>query len=117
MKPNTSHAAASAACQGVWLSRLVGDIKRQEPENVRLLVGNKSAIALCNYLVYHDRSKHIDTRYHFLCECVESGRIEVEHISTEIQLTDIFTKALGRIRFVELRQKLGIINVKLEQQD
>ena len=61
--------------------------------------------------MYHDRSKHIDTRYHFIRECIEQGKVEVDHVRTEEQLADIFTKALGRVRFLELRQALGIMKV------
>nr|GEY28087.1 retrovirus-related Pol polyprotein from transposon TNT 1-94 [Tanacetum cinerariifolium] len=59
---------------------------------------NKSAIALCCNNVQHSRSKHIDTRYHFIKEHVENGVIELYFINTEYQLTDLFTKALGRDR-------------------
>ena len=78
---------------------------------------NKSPIALCKNPVYHDRSKHIDTRYHFILECVDDGRIEVEYIKTEDQLADLLTKALSRAKFVELRQKLGVRDVKEKQLD
>ena len=78
---------------------------------VKLLMDNMSAIALSKNPVYHDRSKHIDTRYHFIRECIEQGKVEVDHVRTEEQLADIFTKALGRVRFLELRQALGIMKV------
>jgi hypothetical protein len=80
---------------------------------VRLLLDNMSAIALSKNHVHHERSKHIDTRIHFLRECIEDGKVEVDHVGTAEQLVDIFTKALGRVRFLELRGKLGI--VKLQQ--
>jgi hypothetical protein len=53
--------------------------------------------------VFHDRSKHIDTRYHYIRECVERNCIIIKHISMEKQLGDMLTKALGRVRFQELR--------------
>ena len=80
---------------------------------VKLLMDNMSAIALSKNPVHHDRSKHIDTKYHFIHECIEDGKVEVDHIGTVNQLTDIFTKALGRVRFLELREALGVI--KLQQ--
>lgn len=110
-------AAATAACQGMWLSRLLGDLTGAKPKRVKLMVDNKSAIALCKNPVHHDRSKHINTRYHFIRECVEDGKIDVEHVSTDDQLADIFTKALGRVKFLELRAKIGLVLVKKESQD
>jgi len=106
-------AAAAAACQGIWLSRLVGDLLGTKEAGVKLLMDNMSAIALSKNPVHHDRSKHIDTEFHFIRECIEEGKVEVDHIGTVDQLADIFTKALGRARFMELRRALGVI--KLQQ--
>jgi hypothetical protein len=105
-------AAAAAACQGVWLSRLIADVLRTKEAPVKLLMDNMSAIALSKNPVHHDRSKHIDTKYHFIRECIEEGRVEVEHVGTGDQLADIFTKALGRVKFVELRSALGVMEVQ-----
>lgn len=81
-------------------------------------IDNKSAISLCKNPVYHDRSKHIDTRYHYIRESVENGRIIVEHVASEEQLADILTKPLGRVKFIEMRSKIGLQTVKRrEEQD
>ena len=78
---------------------------------MKLLMDNMSAIALSRNPVHHDRSKHIDKRYHFLRECIEDGKVEVDHVRTAEQLADILTKALGRVKFVELRSALGVVDV------
>ena len=104
-------AASAAACQGVWLSRLIGDLLETKEARVKLLMDNKSAIALSKNLVHHDRSKHIDTKFHFIRECIEEGKVEVDHIGTTDQLADIFTKALGRARCLDLRKALSVNQV------
>ena len=73
---------------------------------------NKSAIALMKNPVFHDRSKHIQTRYHFIRQCVDNGDINVQFVRTKDQLSDIMTKALGRVQFQELRRRIGIVKVK-----
>jgi len=105
-------ASANAACQGIWLSRLLGELLGIQAPMVRLLVNNKSAIALSKNHVHHDRSKHIDTRYHLIRDCVDRGEVDIDHVGTTEQLADILTKALGRVRFVELRQQLGVVDVQ-----
>uniref|UniRef100_A0A453EDK9 Reverse transcriptase Ty1/copia-type domain-containing protein n=1 Tax=Aegilops tauschii subsp. strangulata TaxID=200361 RepID=A0A453EDK9_AEGTS len=105
-------AAATAAGQGVWLERLLGDLTEKEPEGVVLYVDNKSTIALCKNPVHHDRSKHIDIRYHYIRDCVEEGKIEVNYICTDDQLADILTKSLGRQKFTEMRGRIGVQAVK-----
>ena len=65
-------------------------------QKFKLLVDNKSAIELCKNPVFHERSKHIDTRFHYIRDCVSNGQVDVEHVRTDNQLADILTKALSR---------------------
>nr|GEX75304.1 zinc finger, CCHC-type [Tanacetum cinerariifolium] len=100
-------AATRAACQALWLKRLLSEITGWEEERITLKVDNISAIALVRNPVFHGRSKHIDIRYHFIRKCVENGHINMEHVSGELQREDILTKALPRLKFVTMRQMLG----------
>ena len=104
-------AAAAATCQGVWLSRLVSEMLRKPPAKFKLFVDNQVAIAFSKNPVHHDQSKHIDIKYHYIRDCVETGQVEVDHIRTGEQLADTLTKALRRVTFVEMRQKLGMLKV------
>jgi hypothetical protein len=92
-------AGAAAACQGIWLSRLMGDLMGTKEAPVKLLKDNMSAIALSKNPVHHDRSKHIDTKYHFLRECIEEGKVEVEHVGTANQLATSSQSRLGESGF------------------
>nr|GEZ06154.1 retrovirus-related Pol polyprotein from transposon TNT 1-94 [Tanacetum cinerariifolium] len=55
---------------------------------------------------YIAMSKHIDIRHHFILEQVERGVVELYFVSTDYQLTDIFTKALPRQRFKFILSRL-----------
>jgi hypothetical protein len=103
-------APATASCQAVWLGRLLTEIKGSEIDSAIIRIDNMSAIQLRKNLVFHEQSKHIDTRYHFIRECIEEGKVEVESVGTNDQLADLLTKSLGRDRFVELRTRVGILN-------
>jgi hypothetical protein len=103
--------AALGACQGVWLSRLIAEMLGGKVQKFRLLVDNQSAIELAKNHVFHDRSKHIDTMYHYIGDCIEKDVLEVDHVRTDEQVVDILTKPLGRIKFVEFRLKLGVVPV------
>ncbi|XP_040254010.1 secreted RxLR effector protein 161-like [Aegilops tauschii subsp. strangulata] len=102
----------AAATQAVWLRELVSEMLGTGKQKVQLKIDNKSAIEVNKNLVHHERSKHIDLRYHYIRECVEERKVEVEHVRTKDQLADILTKSLGRAKFTELRCRLGIIQVK-----
>ena len=107
-------ASATAACQGVWLSRLLAELSNGGVEQFALKVDNKSAIALAKNPVFHERSKHIELKYHFIRDCVEAKKIELEFVPTEHQLADMLTKPLGRVRLAELRSSIGMVEVSPE---
>jgi hypothetical protein len=73
-----------------------------------IYVDNKSAIKLSKNPVQHGRSKHIDTRFHFLRDHVKQKTIELEYYDTKEQVADIFTKPLPVAHFNTLREMLGV---------
>ncbi|WVZ61915.1 hypothetical protein U9M48_011722 [Paspalum notatum var. saurae] len=101
-------AAATGACQAVWLARLLAEIRDPAVRKPMLRVDNKSAISLIKNPVHHDRSKHIDIRFHLIREYAHSGQIEVKFISTQEQLGDILTKPLDKVKFQELCTKIDL---------
>lgn len=101
-------AATDAACQVLWLRALLGEVAGVEEKSVTLFVDNKSAISLMKNPVFHGRRKHIDTRYHFIRECVDGGQITVEFIRTEEQRADALTKGLPAAKMATARHLLGV---------
>ncbi|WVZ84641.1 LOW QUALITY PROTEIN: hypothetical protein U9M48_031648 [Paspalum notatum var. saurae] len=70
-------AAAAACCQAVWLRQLLREVTGEEPRAPVLRVDNNSAIELAKNPVLHDRSKHINIRFHYIRECVVGGRLSL----------------------------------------
>jgi hypothetical protein len=87
--------AATAASQGIWLARLLAELSNGEAEQVMLKVDNKSALSLAKNPIFHERSKHIEVKYHLIRDCVETKKIELEFVPTEHQLANMLTKPLG----------------------
>lgn len=59
---------------------------------------NQSAIRLAKDSVHHDRSKHVDIRYHYTRDMQREGRIEIKYLSTSEMAADILTKGLSKIK-------------------
>ncbi len=74
---------------------------------------NISSIVLVNNSVYHARTKHIEVHYHFIKEKVLTKEIDLIHVSTEDQVANIFTKALGTNKLKKLQKMLGVLEVDL----
>jgi len=73
---------------------------------------NINSILLANNLVYHARTKHTEVHYHFIREKVLAKKIDLIHVSTEDQVADIFTKALGTDKLRKFRKMLNVLEVK-----
>ena len=107
-------AANAAACQAIWLRRILTDLNERQEDGTTIYCDNISTIALSKNPVFPERSKHIEIRYHFIRELVEIGDIKIEFCKSEQQLAEIFTKFLGIETFVHLRECLGVVD--LDQQ-
>nr|GEZ13469.1 ribonuclease H-like domain, reverse transcriptase, RNA-dependent DNA polymerase [Tanacetum cinerariifolium] len=101
-------AATVAVTRALWLKRLLSKLKHSQEEKIMIQVYNKSAIALMKNPVFHGRSKHIDTKYHFIREYVEREDTQVEFVNEKYQKADILTKAHPKIKFLTMRQIIGL---------
>ena len=65
--------------------------------------------------VFHERSKHIEIRYHYICDMVQRGALKLQYVSTDEQVVDVLTKPLSRVKFEHFRDKLklGIVRKDL----
>jgi hypothetical protein len=76
-----------------------------------IYIDNRSAIALAKNPVYHERSKHIDTRHHFIREHVKNKEVELISYKTNDQIAYIFTKPLKGEIFIRLKFMLGMTSL------
>lgn len=108
-------ASSYAACQASWLDSLLQEIRVQIRRPLQLCIDNKSAINLAKNPVSHGRSKHIETRFHFLIDQVlNSDKLKLVFCNSEVQVADILTKALKIERFKELRSMLGVVSINIQ---
>ena len=101
-------AAASYACQGVWMRRVLEKLGHSQGKCTTMLCDNSSTIKLSKNPVMHGRSKHIDVRFHFLCDLTRDGVVELKHRVTQEQVADIMTKPLKLDMFLKLRESMGV---------
>ncbi|CAL8165835.1 unnamed protein product [Prunus armeniaca] len=100
--------AAEATTQAIWLRFVLEDFGELQTEATPLHCDNISAIAITKNPVFHQKTKHIDRRYHFIKDALQEGVINLEYCPTNEQLADIFTKPLAKDRFNYLREMLGV---------
>ena len=101
-------AGAHAAKELVWLRRLLNELGLRTDAATILLMDNQSAMAIARNPEFHDRTKHIDVRYHFLRLKVENEELDPTYIPTEEQIADVLTKALCREKHEKFSEGMGI---------
>ena len=98
-----------AAQEIIWLRLLLKEMNIDNCAQPTTLIGDNQG---CLSTVINDKItqnvKHIDIRHHFLRERVRSGELSVAHCSSNEMLADILTKPLNNIKFVSIRDKMGI---------
>lgn len=73
---------------------------------------NNSALCLAKHKVYHERSKHIDVRLHFIREGIERGEVKVFKIHTDDNPADMLTKPLSRDKFEKCKDLVNVCKLK-----
>ncbi|KAK8947207.1 hypothetical protein KSP39_PZI006814 [Platanthera zijinensis] len=105
-------AIGEAAKEGVWLKRILEELRRKKQEPTLLMVDSTSAMSICKNPVFHNRTKHIQIKHHFVRELVEEKEIALMYCNTKDQLADGMTKALTAEKFQAFRARLGVISGK-----
>ena len=101
--------ATMATQECLWLRRLIQEMVTTLNQSIQINCDNDSAIKLAGNSVFHARSKHIETHYHFVREKVLSQDVELQKIHTNEQIADIFTEALAKVKFEAFYKSLRVI--------
>ena len=75
---------------------------------IPLFGDNQGSIFLASNPVQEKRIKHIDLRYHFIRDTIASKRVELFFVEGAHNPADLFTKNLGRVKFLKFREQLGL---------
>ena len=86
--------------------KIYSQVSAKEPTVI--FEDNQGAIAIAKNPVSHSRTKHIDIKYHYVREAVQSGIVNLKYCPTEEMIADILTKPLTKGKFTLLRTKMGL---------
>ena len=101
----------SLACyEIIWFRGLFVGLDFSKTDPTPLHVDNTSAIQIMTNPIYHEHTKHIEVNCHSISEAFQAHVITLPHISIELQIIDIFTKALTRHQHCFLSSKLMLID-------
>lgn len=101
-------AANSVVCHLIWLKNMLKHLGFPHKNPIEIYVDNRSANVLAKNLVYHERSKHINTCHHSIREYVENKEVKLISCKTNDQVANMFTKPLKRKIFIRLKFMLDM---------
>ncbi|XP_031096829.1 uncharacterized protein LOC116001068 [Ipomoea triloba] len=101
-------ALASSVCEAQWIMYLLTDLQLSLPKPATVFCDNKSAVAMAENQVFHERTKHIEIDCHLVREKVAQGLIKLMSVSSSNQIADGLTKPLPGAPFKLFSSKLGI---------
>ena len=96
--------------EAIWLRGLVEDLSLHQGVTT-VFCDSQSAIYLTNHQMYHERTKHIDVRYHFIQEIKV---IKVKKIGTTSNPADMMTKPVPLASSSTVLNYLGFKMAKVE---
>jgi hypothetical protein len=102
-------AASDAVKEALWLGRLARTFRQCNSKWILTVFSDsQGAVALAKNLVYHNASKHIEVRNHFVRDCATKEMLSREKISTTDNVANVMTKSLSTDRFRSLNNRMGM---------
>jgi hypothetical protein len=84
--------------RAVWLHKLLTYLFDHEMDPI-IIFDNQSYMKLSQNLVFHDISKHIDIKYHYIRDMLQRKVVHVQYLPTHEKIAYIFTKPLANMKF------------------
>ena len=89
-------AVSLASCEAIWLCKMLVSLFDSQLDAIVINYDNQSCMKLTENPVFHNWSKHIEIRYHFIHDHVQKGVVKLQYLPTDEQVADILTKSLGK---------------------
>ena len=106
-------AACSGSCEAVWMRKLLFDLFDLQLDATCIHCDIQSRVKLSENPSFHDKSKHIEIKYHYIRDMVQRGVVKLQYVATEEQIDDVLTKPLARVKFEYFREKLGVLQIEV----
>ena len=97
-------ALAATTQESLFLTKLVKDFGLSCTEPILLHGDNNGSISLVKNPITHDKSKHIDIKFHFIREKYNERRIEIQHVPSAENVADLLTKPATQVKLDTFRK-------------
>ena len=100
--------ANATITQAIWIRKILVNMYMKQIEPTKIFVDNQAVIAISKDPVFHRKTKHFNIKLYHLREKQKAGEIKLIYCETKEQIANLLTKALQKVRFEDLKNKLTI---------
>ena len=99
----------TATKEAIYIKQLLEELGHFKQSKFPLYTDNNGALLLAKNPVFHERTKHIAVKYHYIRDLISQGIIDLIYIPTKENKSDGFTKPLEKTKFKEFLAHLNFI--------
>jgi hypothetical protein len=99
----------AATKEAVYIKQLLKELNEFKQEIFPLYTDNNGALLLAKNPIFHERTKHIAVKYHYIRDLISQGIINLIYVPSRENKFNSFTKALNRIKFNKFLNYLNFI--------
>ena len=81
-----------ASCEAICLQKILSDLFDLKLEATCIFYDNHSCVKLSKNPVFHDKSKHIEIKYHYIRDMVQTGVVKLQYVVADEHIADVLTK-------------------------
>lgn len=105
----SEYVALAESCKELtWIRMICKQFEIEVPNTIEVFTDSQSCIKMIKNQKFSNRTKHIDTKYHYVRHLADRNEIELKYCPTEVNIADMMTKPLGSIKIEQLRSLGGL---------
>lgn len=108
---------SQASKEALYLRSLLNSLTAVDGKPVIIFNDNQSAHKIAANKMMHNRTKHIDIKYHFIRECVLANKVEIKYMPTDKMIADILTKSVNGPKLKDFLKDLSLSNYSFKRAD
>ena len=101
--------ACSTSCEVVWLWKLLSDLFDLQMDATCIHCDIHSCVKLLENPMFHEKSNHIEIKYHYIRYMVQRGVVKLQYVAMEEHIADVLIKPLARVKIEYFRDKLSVL--------
>lgn len=101
-------ALAEASQEAVCIRRLLAAFEGKMKGTSTIFEDNQSCLKLVYNKKISNRTKHVDTKYHYVKDLKEKSILDYKYCPTDQMLADMLTKPLGAVKLREMVKSCGL---------